>query len=106
MPAYPSDETRAIGGVCRYSIDEASGKLAGRPELGEALLVARKGDQLVVTPGWAGSAGYPRSSGEVALPPGSTRRQGGLAGYMFLCTGCDEMGSACWRGCGGWLTGF
>jgi DNA invertase Pin-like site-specific DNA recombinase len=30
-------------------IDKASGKLARRPELDRALLVARAGDQLVVT---------------------------------------------------------
>ncbi|MDA8303256.1 MAG: recombinase family protein [Actinomycetota bacterium] len=33
----------------RVFIDKASGKLARRPELDKALLIARKGDQLVIT---------------------------------------------------------
>ena len=36
-------------GCDQVFIDKASGKLARRPELGRALLVARTGDQLVVT---------------------------------------------------------
>jgi DNA invertase Pin-like site-specific DNA recombinase len=39
----------AAAGCGQVLIDKASGKLAGRPELDKALLVAREGDQLVVT---------------------------------------------------------
>nr|MDA8332177.1 recombinase family protein [Candidatus Dormibacteraeota bacterium] len=36
-------------GCDQVLVDKASGKLARRPELGKALLIARGGDQLVVT---------------------------------------------------------
>jgi DNA invertase Pin-like site-specific DNA recombinase len=39
----------AVAGCDQVFIDKASGKLARRPELDRALLVARTGDQLVVT---------------------------------------------------------
>jgi len=39
----------AGAGCDQVLVDKASGKLARRPELDKALLVARKGDQLVVT---------------------------------------------------------
>jgi DNA invertase Pin-like site-specific DNA recombinase len=39
----------AGAGCDEIMVDKASGKLARRPELDKALLVARKGDQLVVT---------------------------------------------------------
>ncbi len=39
----------AAAGCAEVFIDKASGKLAGRPELDKALMVARGGDQLVVT---------------------------------------------------------
>jgi DNA invertase Pin-like site-specific DNA recombinase len=39
----------AASGCDKVFIDKASGKLARRPELDRALLVARKGDQLVIT---------------------------------------------------------
>ena len=47
-PEAQHDALRTAG--CeRVFIDTASGKLARRPELDKALLVARRGDQLVVT---------------------------------------------------------
>jgi DNA invertase Pin-like site-specific DNA recombinase len=39
----------AAAGCDQVFIDKASGKLARRPELDKALLVAREGDQLVIT---------------------------------------------------------
>jgi DNA invertase Pin-like site-specific DNA recombinase len=39
----------AAAGCNPVFVDKASGKLASRPELGKALMVARGGDQLVVT---------------------------------------------------------
>jgi DNA invertase Pin-like site-specific DNA recombinase len=39
----------AAAGCAKLFIDKASGKLARRPELDKALMVARDGDQLVVT---------------------------------------------------------
>ena len=47
----PSAQRDALtaAGCDRVFIDKASGKLASRPELARALLVARAGDQLVVT---------------------------------------------------------
>src|SRR6266480_3740483 len=39
----------AAAGCDQVFVDKASGKLARRPELDRALLVARAGDQLVVT---------------------------------------------------------
>ena len=39
----------AAAGCDQVLIDKASGKLARRPELDKALLVAREGDQLVIT---------------------------------------------------------
>ena len=39
----------AAAGCDHVLIDKASGKLARRPELDKALLVAREGDQLVIT---------------------------------------------------------
>jgi DNA invertase Pin-like site-specific DNA recombinase len=47
-PAAQHD-TLTAAGCERIFIDKASGKLARRPELDNALLVARPGDQLVVT---------------------------------------------------------
>jgi DNA invertase Pin-like site-specific DNA recombinase len=47
-PEAQADALRAAG--CeKVFVDKASGKLARRPELDKALLVAREGDQLVVT---------------------------------------------------------
>jgi DNA invertase Pin-like site-specific DNA recombinase len=42
-------DTLAAAGCERVFVDKASGKLAHRPALDDALMVARKGDQLVVT---------------------------------------------------------
>jgi DNA invertase Pin-like site-specific DNA recombinase len=47
-PAAQRDALAAAG-CAQVFIDKASGKLARRPELDNALLVARPGDQLVVT---------------------------------------------------------
>ncbi|GAA3510596.1 DNA invertase Pin-like site-specific DNA recombinase [Streptosporangium album] len=47
-PEAQQDALRAAG--CeKVFTDKASGKLARRPELGKALMVAREGDQIVVT---------------------------------------------------------
>jgi DNA invertase Pin-like site-specific DNA recombinase len=47
-PAAQRDALAAAG-CAQVFIDKASGKLASRPELDKALMVARPGDQLVVT---------------------------------------------------------
>lgn len=48
-PDAQRDALVVAGGGDRVLIDKACGKLARRPELDKALLVAREGDQLVIT---------------------------------------------------------